>query len=516
LATAFAQDRDSSSELPNATAPSPQAAESLIVLSRDGLLLESLQAVASAHRIQAVSSEEELVIQLVNDHGGVAVIDTDAIATPAIRLIEQLKTQFPDLVLVVAGNSQDQMAFAAQIATGAVYRFLHKPLSVQRVRLFVDAAWRRHGEELAGIVGLAQTQPVPTIRPRGIFTFLRMVAVLVALAAGALWLAVREPQRTPSSDPAPAIQTVPQPAFEPASVDIPPPEIPKPASIQVSPPLEPDAKPIDTPVNPKSADSNSIDQHRLLAERLVGEARKALQASDVNEGERWMQAARASGASEQDMDTLSLEAQRVRLALRADEITRLSQQFSERLDQNRLVEPANDSAKFYLAQLKQIEADHPSTRLAQQTLAARLVDEARSFVPRQDLAAARRWLVEARSVGASTERIAAVEHEILASQQTVTTRGAVANASAPIKVHHVDPEYPAEARKLGLSGWVDLALTAQPDGSVADVAVVRASPPGVFDKSAIAAVRRWRYAPYEQDAQVPWKRTKVQIRFQLK
>src|SRR5215213_5960184 len=142
LATAFAHDRDSLSELPSATAPSPPAAESLIVLTRDGVLLETLQAVASAHRIRAVSSEEELVIQLVNDHGGVAVIDTDALATPANQLTEQLKTQFPDLVLVVAGNSQDQMAFAAQIATGAVYRFLHKPLSEQRVRLLVDAAWR--------------------------------------------------------------------------------------------------------------------------------------------------------------------------------------------------------------------------------------------------------------------------------------------------------------------------------------------------------------------------------------
>jgi protein TonB len=215
------------------------------------------------------------------------------------------------------------------------------------------------------------------------------------------------------------------------------------------------------------------------------------------------------------MDTLSREAQRVRLALRADAITRLSQQFSERLDQNRLVEPASDSAKYYFEQLKQIAVDHPSTRLAQQTLAVRLVDEARSFVPRQDLAAVRRWLVEARSVGASAERIAAVEHEILASQQPVATGGAAARGSAPVKVHHVDPEYPAEARKLGLSGWVDIALTAQPDGSVADVAVVRASPPGVFDKYAIAAVRKWRYAPYDQDGQIPWKRTKVQIRFQL-
>jgi TonB family protein len=268
-------------------------------------------------------------------------------------------------------------------------------------------------------------------------------------------------------------------------------------------------------VETKSANANVVEKRRLLAERLVSEAHKALQGSNIDEGERWMQAAREAGASEEDMDTLSLEAQRVRLALRAAAIARLSQQFNERLDQNRLVEPANDSARFYLAQLKQTEVDHPSTRLAQQTLSARLVDEARSFVPRQDLAAARRWLVEARSVGASTEHITAVEHEILASQQTVTSAVAIAKGSAPVKVHHVDPEYPAEARKRGLSGWVDIALTAQPDGSVADAAVVRASPAGVFDKSAIAAVRKWRYAPYEQDGQVPQKRTKVQIRFQL-
>ena len=268
-----------------------------------------------------------------------------------------------------------------------------------------------------------------------------------------------------------------------------------------------------------SVDSPAELKQRQLTERLLAEARKAFAANNMDEGSRWMQAAQEAGASEQDLDLLTRDAEQGRLASRADTITRLSKDFNERLAQGKLVEPAGDSAKFYLAQLQQTDTDHPVTRLAQQSLAARLLTEARSFVPRQDFAAARRWLLEARDAGAAAASIAAVEHEIDATSQPAA-KVAAANEDAagrPLKqIRHIDPEYPDTARKTGATGWVDVAYTVLGDGSVGEVAVVQSEPAGTFDKAAVAAVRKWRYEPAPPDAQPQQRRTKVRIRFELK
>ena len=125
--------------------------ESLVVLTHDEDLLQTLRAVATEHDISTIGAETDLAAHLLDDHAGVAILDTAAITSPIAQLTARLKAQFPELVLVVAGGGADQGAVAGQVTNGTVYRFFHKPLSEQRVRLFVNAAWRRHGEEHAGI-----------------------------------------------------------------------------------------------------------------------------------------------------------------------------------------------------------------------------------------------------------------------------------------------------------------------------------------------------------------------------
>ena len=45
------------------------------------------------------------------------------------------------------GTAEEQSKVASQITSGVVYRFLHRPVSAPRVRLFVEAALRRHEVE---------------------------------------------------------------------------------------------------------------------------------------------------------------------------------------------------------------------------------------------------------------------------------------------------------------------------------------------------------------------------------
>ena len=59
----------------------------------------------------------------------------------------------------------------------------------------------------------------------------------------------------------------------------------------------------------------------------------------------------------------------------------------------------------------------------------------------------------------------------------------------------VKPLYPSIALAGEREGHVQLSITILPDGSVTDVQVVSAQPPGLFERSAIDAVKRWRYAP---------------------
>lgn len=55
--------------------------------------------------------------------------------------------------------------------------------------------------------------------------------------------------------------------------------------------------------------------------------------------------------------------------------------------------------------------------------------------------------------------------------------------------------YPQSAEAAQVEGRVVLSVTILPDGSVTNVRVIRASPPGVFEGSAIQSVSRWKYRP---------------------
>jgi TonB family protein len=53
--------------------------------------------------------------------------------------------------------------------------------------------------------------------------------------------------------------------------------------------------------------------------------------------------------------------------------------------------------------------------------------------------------------------------------------------------------YPKRAEDAEREGVVKLAITIQADGSVSDVQIVSAQPPGWFEEASEACVRRYRY-----------------------
>lgn len=59
--------------------------------------------------------------------------------------------------------------------------------------------------------------------------------------------------------------------------------------------------------------------------------------------------------------------------------------------------------------------------------------------------------------------------------------------------------YPPQARRQRLEGWVEVEVQIDAGGTVASARVLRAEPPGVFDREALRTAQRWRFAPREVD-----------------
>ncbi|GHG69681.1 protein TonB [Alishewanella longhuensis] len=80
----------------------------------------------------------------------------------------------------------------------------------------------------------------------------------------------------------------------------------------------------------------------------------------------------------------------------------------------------------------------------------------------------------------------------------------------------VEPRFPTEAARQGISGWVLLNFNIDESGSVTDISILAAEPKNIFDREAIRALRRWKYQPQLVEGK-PIKQTNLQVQldFQL-
>lgn len=78
------------------------------------------------------------------------------------------------------------------------------------------------------------------------------------------------------------------------------------------------------------------------------------------------------------------------------------------------------------------------------------------------------------------------------------------NLNAPVDgdalaIVRVLPRYPSRALSRGIEGWVLLEFTIDEVGVAIEPTVVDSDPPGVFDRAAVNAVRKWKYRPKTED-----------------
>ena len=78
------------------------------------------------------------------------------------------------------------------------------------------------------------------------------------------------------------------------------------------------------------------------------------------------------------------------------------------------------------------------------------------------------------------------------------------NLNAPVDgealaIVRVLPRYPSRALSRGREGWVLLEFSIDKIGQAMDPVVIDSDPPGVFDRSAMNAVKKWKYRPMIED-----------------
>jgi TonB family protein len=665
----------------------------LAVLSQDDRLLDALEEVVTAdHAILVCTGEGELADQVLSGKCGVALIDAQTAPGSVAELARRLRQQFPDLVLVVAGGAEHQAQLASQIASGEIYRFLHKPVSAQRVRLFVEAALRRHDEEHAvkrEAAALAVPQrarasaanaaatgssPKPPAAPLSGNALLAIVAAVV-VGAG-LWYATRGtgPKAPPAGTGAANVLGADgKPARAPdaaalAQLDLadkalargqattPPgqsaadlyrgvlqkyPGEPRAVAgierivnsmlteaeqhflqdklddaarlIEGARALQPDnvriaflsaqlgkererallakaraaaasgdlskALAVLSSSAPdggagagatgggvvaearKALEQQQVDERvrsslklaseriargaltepagdnarfyiesaralaprdpnlprlqQQLAARVLAEARAAVAKGDSAAANRWLRSAADTGVDASDIDQLKAQLTGVQGNARSAEVGRLAALVSQRIAQNRLVDPPNDSAKSLYAALAEADTGGTVAPALRQSLSRAYLAQAQDAITRSDFSGAQRWVGEAELLGAPAADIAAMRSTITTGRDRLNQQAQVVAVSDLKRTRFVEPTYPSQAKARNIEGWVELEFTVKTDGSVTDVKVTQSEPAAIFDLAAVQAVAKWRFEPVLRDGALVDPRARLRLRFKL-
>jgi TonB family protein len=609
----------------------------LVVLTADDAFLQTLrEAVGGARRLWHVPSADKVSDLLVAGQVGIVVIDVQALHDKARVFVEQIKRQFPDLVLVAAGHRDDESGLAGLISAGLVYRFIHKPMSPARAKLFAEAAIKKYEDQKRRA---AETPVRKRAAPAGRGWLIGGIGAAVAVAGTIAWLAHRS-----GEDAAPVSAAD---AAKPASLDSPllaraaaamaanrlnePPgdnalelylqlqarnpadanaraglaEVherllaraenalleerldeaaaaidvarksgveggriafltaqlaksreqvktaqaqvqqqararpePKTATAAAAAVPEDKVAPLLSLATQRMADGHlleagdsarfyvlealrvdpqnaaALDLKRALASKLLEDARGAIDRRDFAHALVVIEGA-TGVAAPANIDSVQNLLVVARKQVDVDARGQLLKNANERLLQDRLIEPANDNAKYFFLTLKQLDPNNPALTSMLQDLGTRLTAKARRALILGQLDAGKSWLDEAASVGFSSAEMASIQHDLdaaFAKQNFMTT---LVPQSELTVLKTVQPLYPVKAENNKIEGWVDVEFTVAETGKVRDASVRATSYPGVFDEAAVKAVSQWRYKPVLRDGKAVPVRSQIRVRFTL-
>jgi hypothetical protein len=302
-------------------APDLVAIPAFIALSQDEHTCEAIRtAVADRGTLILVATAEAFAEQLVIHAGAIGILDLSLVPGSGLPFIARLHAQFPGLVLVALGTARDQSALAPLVTDGRVCRFASKPISTQRLALFLDATLRRRNtiaHEQESVPGSASARP-------GGWRIAALALLFIVGAGTLMWLFGAQSATTP---PAASAQVSEPPTYQLPPVAIPTvtPNVPPlgvadamteaqedvliaqrlmEAGFLIDPPENSARSHIEAATRLAPDDPEVRRTARALSERLVDATRDALLARDVTAAEYWIEAARSYGVSTSILEEL--------------------------------------------------------------------------------------------------------------------------------------------------------------------------------------------------------------------
>ncbi|MDP9009562.1 MAG: TonB family protein [Pseudomonadota bacterium] len=534
----------------------------LLVLTCDEGFLQTLRdAVGGARRLWHVLSADKVSDLLVAGEVGIVVIDAQALHEAASVFVAQIKRQFPDLVVVAAGHRDDETALAGLISAGLVYRFIHKPMSPARAKLFAEAAIKKFEVQRRRAAAAPQYKRAASSNRS---TLIGGTAGALVVIGAIAWMVHKSGGEVPAAPrPGEAIKPAPpeSPLLARAADAL--------AANKLTEPPGDNALELYSGLQARNpADADARAGLTEVHERLLARAENALLEERLNEAAAAIETARKSGVESGRIAFLSAQLAKSREQIKAVQERVLQQSRAhaepkaeedhvaplptlaiqrnadehplepardadvdasapllkndellnsahERLLQDRLIEPVNDNAKYFYLTLKQLDPGNAALSLVLQDLGTRLAAKARRALILGQYDAAKSWLEEGVAIGFRSSEVSSVQRDLDAAVAKQNFMANLVPANQLTLLKTVQPVYPIKAQNSKMEGWVDVEFTVSETGKVQDVAVRAASMPGVFEDAAVKAVNQWRYRPILRDAKPVPVRTQIRLRFAL-
>jgi TonB family protein len=162
----------------------------------------------------------------------------------------------------------------------------------------------------------------------------------------------------------------------------------------------------------------------------------------------------------------------------------------------------------------------PANPAAQQKLEAqaRAVAEAAEALKRDQLKLANAQQQFALKIEAAEAQLAAARKDGADVAEAPPPAAPVAAAPEPPSLRLariVRPDYPQDALIRGAEGWVNVSMSVTPAGNVLDPRVEESSNGKLFNRAALAAVRKWKYEPFAAASPQDTQRVTVRVDFRI-
>lgn len=547
----------------------------VVVLTADpGLFATLRDASGPEHAVWHAPGADAAVDLLVGGRCAILIADLSALRGDAASFFDRLHAQFPELVLMATGRREEEGAVASLVSGGLIYRLLHKPVSPARAGLFIAAAARRY-QELRNLepAGMATVKTIAAARPNLKIAISALLLVALAVGAYFAWRWIETNRASPEAQPA-SLATAPEEQIATlmgrAQIAF--------ARDQLSEPRGDNALEHYRSVLALDASHTEAAQGvaRVLA-ALEARVAAALQAGDAVKSLAALSALQEADpqhprldALRVDLITLSRSAAALRPGLSEPAATpsatataafdapaaqrtvaaNLNKPAPERLadaprakaaapskrqvasrasgptaaalknvsdlrEKGALIAPAGANAFEALAVLRAAYPAAAEVQSETQRLAFALLEHARAALLGNQLDQSAILLdrVEALVPGMATTRALRLELDAALAERAFKTN--IVQAATLKRVRETLAEYPRDARRDGVEGWVDVEFTIAPDGSTRDLIVRDAMPREVFEQAALDSMRRWRFEPIIRDGRAVRQRAVLRVRFVL-